>query len=54
MRLWAIYGGFLWGVWGTSAHYVHLVVRWDVWEPLGQRRRVLTYTLWGVWGISAY
>ena len=40
-----IYGGFLWGVWGTPAYQVHSVVRWDVWEPLWQRRWVLTYTL---------
>ena len=40
-----IYGGFLWGVWGTPAYQVRLVVRWDDLEPLRQRWRVLTYTL---------
>ena len=40
-----IYGGFLWGVSVTLAYQVRLVVRWDVWVPLGQSRRVLTCTL---------
>ena len=38
-------GGLLWGEQGTPAHQVPLIVRWDVGEPVGQRRLVLTCTL---------
>ena len=30
-----VYGGLLWGGWGTLAYPVHLTVRLDVWEPVG-------------------
>ena len=32
-------------MWGTLVYQVRLIVRWDMWEPLGQRRRVMTYML---------
>ena len=45
------YDGWLQGEQGTPAYQVHLTVRWDVWELVGQRLQVFTYTLrgWSVW-----